>query len=80
MVHFQFDTAPKVYKSTGDYVTGLYNPKMASRLTKKDAGTSMHHEQRLDLTEKYVVIFNDWILKFHHCFTILSLKKIIQLN
>lgn len=49
-------TAPKVYKSTGDYVTGLYNPKMASRLTKKDAGTSMHREQRLDLTEKYVYI------------------------
>lgn len=46
--------APKVYKSTSDYVTGLYNPKMATRCTKKDAGTSMHREQRLDLTEKYV--------------------------
>ncbi|XP_055311852.1 protein Shroom isoform X2 [Sitodiplosis mosellana] len=43
--------APKVYKSTSDYVTGLYNPKMASRSTKKDAGTSMHREQHLDLTE-----------------------------
>lgn len=44
--------APKVYKSTSDYVTGLYNPQMASRSAKKDAGTSMHREQRLDLTEK----------------------------
>lgn len=65
-IEFQFDAelnliflcllyifpAPKVYKSTGDYVTGLYNPQMASRCVKKDAGTCMHYEQRLDLTEK----------------------------
>lgn len=45
-------TAPKAYKSSSDYVTGLYNPEMASRCVKKDAGTSMHREQCLDLTEK----------------------------
>lgn len=52
---FVCNVAPKAYKSTNDYVTGLYNPKTATRSTKKDAGTWMHREQRLDLTEKYVV-------------------------
>lgn len=54
-ISFFIFPAPKVYKSTSDYVTGLYNLKMTSRCAKKDAGTSMHREQRLDLTEKYVV-------------------------
>lgn len=51
---FDIFSAPKVYKSTNDYVTGLYNLKVTSRCAKKDAGTSMHREQHLDLTEKYV--------------------------
>lgn len=44
--------APKVYKSTSDYLSGLYNPQIVSRCHKKDAGTSMHRELCQDLMEK----------------------------
>lgn len=44
--------APKVYKITSDYVTGLYNPQMTPRNIKKDAGTSMHRESDPNVFEE----------------------------
>lgn len=45
-------TAPNVYKTTSDYVTGLYNPQVTPRSIKKDAGTSMHRELDPNVSEE----------------------------
>ncbi|CAD7077697.1 unnamed protein product [Hermetia illucens] len=42
--------APKIFKSTADYVNGLYNPKIMMRPVKRDVGTSTPGSNEGDTT------------------------------